>query len=114
MTRPADYGCCDTLNAASAEPRTAGHHALCPRWGRRAIEARHAAGERGLFLVEPGGGEAQDDRGVLLQALQEREAELERLRPIVERVAGGAGAFLPAGLRYEARSALGPGDPATD
>lgn len=111
MSTP-DYRCCDTLNGLTAEPRIAGHHALCPRFGMAAIEARGAAAAelvalaartaneidpayclRGLqidnFIATLGQelDQARADRAVLLTALRERDAEVKRLRPLVEEVA---------------------------
>lgn len=96
-----DFRCCDTLNALAAEPRLAGHHALCAAFGRSAIEAR-AKRVEGWPLSG-----AEADRVVLLRALRERDAEVQRLQPIVERLAEGDSAFLPVGLRCDARRALG-------
>lgn len=97
MTAPAPaYECCWNLDALTAEPRTAGHHALCPSKGRLAIEARHRAEEPTPDEIGPLGprrawhpehAQAHADRDVLLAALREREEEVQRLRPIVEAVA---------------------------
>ncbi len=70
-----DYGCCDTLNHLTAEPRLAGHHALCPRFGLAALERRIAEDEAAPF------GERVkrcyqtiEDRAVLVQALREERS----------------------------------------
>lgn len=79
MSAP-DFRCCDTLNGLTAEPRVAGHHALCPRFGLAAIEARHAELDRylaaGNHLDAEDGGDADADRAVLLAALREAQDRL--------------------------------------
>lgn len=106
MSNPGDYGCCDTLNHLTAEPRLAGHHALCPRFGLAAL-ARRIAEDDGASYGERAKRCYQtiEDRAVLVQGLREERAarateraewqeaervqvdEVARLRGIVEALA---------------------------
>ena len=78
MSTPGDYSCCSDLDALTMEPRLAGHHALCPELRIAAIEKRHAAAESAG--LDPGRENDHEDRAVLLAALREARAEVQRLQ----------------------------------